>query len=154
MEREQEGMKVEWKVAMKNGTGESKGQGFNQLSKEQQAYLSFNPNNQALQYRPGTMFTVSPYEKSDENAIKSQPMASASTSQLEDGSSVLGINNESGIKQIVMVVKDNNKQANVGISANRRKQEVDKRANLISADASRLYHTSTKINHEIDKRLN
>ena len=169
MEREKEGMKVGGEVTMKNGTGESKGQSFNQLSKEQQAYLSFNPNNQALQYRPvtyiyqekfadwlkqGTMFTVSPYEKSDENAITTQPMASASTSQLEDGSAVLGIKNESGIKSIVMLVKDSNKHANVGINANRRKQESDKRANLISADASRLYHTSTKINHEIDKRLN
>ena len=31
--------------------------------------------------------------------------------------------------------------------------ENEKRGTLISADASRLYQTSTKINNEIDKRL-
>ena len=38
--------------------------------------------------------------------------------------------------------------------ANKRRWENEKRGTLISADASWLYYTSTKINNEIDKRLN
>jgi hypothetical protein len=42
---------------------------------------------------------------------------------------------------------------NIDMLANKRKWENEKRGTLISADASRLYQTSTKINSEIDKRL-
>lgn len=57
-----------------------------------------------------------------------------------------------GIKSIAMIVGQA-KQTNLDILAKKRQWEQEKRGNLISADASWLYQTSTKINNEIDKRL-
>ena len=43
---------------------------------------------------------------------------------------------------------------NIDALVNKRRWEHEKRGTLISADASRLYQTSNKINSEIDRRIN
>lgn len=58
-----------------------------------------------------------------------------------------------GIKSIAHIAAKN-KISNLDILSKKRQWENDKRGTLISADASWLYQTSTKINSEIDKRLN
>lgn len=69
-----------------------------------------------------------------------------------DEPSSKGSNND-GIKSIAHVAAKN-KISNLDVLAKKRQWENSKRGALISADASRLYQTSTKINSEIDKRLN
>lgn len=56
-------------------------------------------------------------------------------------------------KKSVIGMQGHHRNTNIDILARKRQWEQDKRGTLISADASRLYQTSNKINNEIDKRL-
>jgi len=81
-------------------------------------------------------------------------VSGASTgSNFEESIRKLGTNTD-GVKSIVMSQKPVLKAGNLEMVGNKRRWENQKRSALISADASRLYQTSTKINSQIDKRLN
>lgn len=72
----------------------------------------------------------------------------------------ININNNGSVEDGIRVTAENKKSiighhrnTNIDILTRKRQWEQDKRGTLISADASRLYQTSNKINNEIDKRL-
>lgn len=72
----------------------------------------------------------------------------------------ININNNGAVEDGIRVTAENKKSiighhrnTNIDILTRKRQWEQDKRGTLISADASRLYQTSNKINNEIDKRL-
>ena len=107
-----------------------------------------------------TQFSLSPYHYSGAQPIINNN--NIATSGFISGQANININNggvDGGIKigdeskKSFININGHQRNTNIDILARKRKWEQEKRGTLISADASRLYQTSNKINNEIDKRL-